>query len=354
MKAVVLCPGPSLPSTWPDADSGADVVIAVNRAASFGCDWLVAYDGSALRANYQHAKVGCLSLGTGAKWLRHLKRHPEVLADGEIEMPDVAHTFSINGALALAAHLGATEIEVHGDDKVGRAYFDGALGNSTSGGRWTRERVAQDVVESWLAARGVTVATVRSPVYVSFATPEYREELQGLSDSAEALKLPQCVSRIGSLGSWVRNAAEKARVIAAARANHPGRAVVYLDADARVMSRPSWFNRLDCDFACRRLRGVEVLSGTLYFGPTDAATRLIDQWIREIERTPEEWDQRCLSRAMSLTDGVRSLDLPWTYCHIFDHRHDDERAPVIVHRQASRRLKNVVNNTVPAKYRATA
>jgi hypothetical protein len=111
---------------------------------------------------------------------------------------------------------------------------------------------------------------------------------------------------------------------------------VWLDADARVRKPPVLLCHLRCDFACHHRRG-ELLSGTLYFAPTPAATVLAEWWCRAQQVYPGEWDQRVLAKVLPTVPNLRVHELPASYVRIFD---GDDMGPEIIveHLQASRRL----------------
>lgn len=121
------------------------------------------------------------------------------------------------------------------------------------------------------------------------------------------------------------------------RREHPGRPIVWLDADARVRRPPSLFDSLDCDVAAHWKDGEELLSGTLYIGANDTATELLQEWLTDCQSNPGEWDQRCLQAVLNSSRRFRIQTLPADYTAIFDAGMSDH--PVIEHLQASRRLK---------------
>lgn len=180
------------------------------------------------------------------------------------------------------------------------------------------------------------------PLFVSFYTPEYAEEARGLVDSLLAFDCDYDVRRIESRGSWVRNCAGKAEFLAMMLRDHAaGRPIVWLDADARVVASPVLFDSLDCDVAAHWRNGTELLSGTLYFGSTSIARGLCRTWASWCEELPNEWDQRCLQRAIDSSEAELRIErLPSSYTRIFDANEMGE--PVILHRQASRRLRGKV------------
>jgi hypothetical protein len=177
------------------------------------------------------------------------------------------------------------------------------------------------------------------PLFISFYTPIYRSEADGLLATLAAFGLSADVRLVESQGSWVRNCARKADFIAEMMDEYPGRPLVWLDADARVRQWPELLFHLDCDFAAHWKGGTELLSGTLYFGGTDAARRLVQPWAAMCRADPDVWDQKHLQRVVGNADGLRVDTLPAPYVLIFDLM-KDEGPPVIEHLQASRKLKD--------------
>lgn len=188
------------------------------------------------------------------------------------------------------------------------------------------------------------------PLYVSFYTigTPYEQEAAALRETLDAFGLPHDVRGVPSCGSWVRNCARKAGFIRDMIAANPGRPIVWLDADARVVCRPDLLESLDCDFAAHWLGGQELLSGTTFWGGTAGALALAETWAGMADRMPDEWDQRTLQAAVTLCADISVRQLPPEYTWIcavdgtqdVSEFHYGQRDPVIVHRQASRRLRN--------------
>jgi hypothetical protein len=178
------------------------------------------------------------------------------------------------------------------------------------------------------------------PLFIAYYTPEYAAEASELRKSLVHFGVEHDVRPVLSRGSWQANTQRKAEFVREMADEYPGRPLVYVDADARIRQWPSMLYSLDCDFAACWRTGNELLSGTLYFGPTAAALSLIDAWIRECGRQPLKWDQRCLQDAVDGMTGLRIVRLPFSYTRVFDGREPDE--PIIEHMQASRRLATLV------------
>ena len=171
-----------------------------------------------------------------------------------------------------------------------------------------------------------------------------------LIPSLEAFGIPYDIVGIASKGPWERNIYEKAVVIrdAMQRVGH-GVDVVWLDADAEVVSYPKLFNSLKCDFAAhwRRPRG-NLSSGTMFFRNNFAGRWLIDCWAAALRHAAENADRRTEQQILedvlkNMRQSVTSEELPLSYSTIFDGPQPEE--PVIIrHHQASRRYRNKVAN----------
>jgi len=175
---------------------------------------------------------------------------------------------------------------------------------------------------------------------VSYYTPAYAVDASRLVSSLDKFQLPYDVTPIDTLGSWSANTGHKAAFMQKMRERHTG-PIVWLDADAEVMKYPLAFDVLDgCDIGVHFRRDSELLSGTLYVGDTPKAREVLAAWVRRCEECPNEWDQRNLHAALGMVHGVKLHRLPAAYTCIFDA--DDmlkQGEPVILHHQASRRLR---------------
>ena len=183
------------------------------------------------------------------------------------------------------------------------------------------------------------------PVYISFASPVYEQELHGLRDSLDRFGLEHDLTVLPSLGSWELNANMKPFFIGMMLMKHQ-RPVVWLDADARVEKKP--------DFSEIRDRlGValtdwwkenEILSGTIYIPPS--AREFVQLWIAACMENPGAWDQVTMKEVI-YTHGIPYVCLRPEYC-AFDRREEAgevRREDVVVwHGQRSRQLRQEVNS----------
>lgn len=183
MKAVVLCPGPSLAKF-----TGCEhLTIGVNRAglnkqvgpsyaetlgriSGFACDWWAATDYPLIR-DYQ--ALGKPKLFTSRQTANDIKGKFDHLFSGIAAKEDIGVPFNevpwtiytATSALVLAYHLGATEIEVYGCDFAGVADWDGHSyqwkGNEAwrtrGGAKWDAQAANWKKTVEFLAGKGVTV-----------------------------------------------------------------------------------------------------------------------------------------------------------------------------------------------------
>jgi hypothetical protein len=188
------------------------------------------------------------------------------------------------------------------------------------------------------------------PLYVGYFTQgtPYEREAAELVVTLDGFGLEHEIVGVPDLGDWTHNCAQKPNVVREAMGKHPDRPIVYLDADARVIRRPELFDALDDrDFAGHWLGDEELISACLYFAPTPAAAELLRRWHVGCKDRPDVWDQKTLQAEVEAFDGLRVTRLPPEYNWIqavdghedISQRHYGERSPVIVQRQASRRLR---------------
>ena len=162
-----------------------------------------------------------------------------------------------------------------------------------------------------------------------------------------ALGIPPC--------SWKEAVMQTGEMCRAVCRMHPEELVIFTDADAEILRKPSMLNDLpplvDFDIACHWLTpggrfadppgSPECLNGTIIVPwPSPKAMEVLDLWCRLNRENPEHRcaDQINLGRAIKDT-GARVYDLPPEYCWIPDmsEARYGKREPVIVHGQASRK-----------------
>ena len=187
------------------------------------------------------------------------------------------------------------------------------------------------------------IEPIERPMIVSYYTKGtgYEEQVEQLKDTLRRFNLENDVVGIPDKGNWHKNTYYKAQFILKMMKKYPNRAIVFIDADAKIRANPVLFNTLDCDFACHFRQGKELLSGTLYFGNTKGARHLVNKWVEENRLCPKtHMPQRNLRTVFNRhKKEISWKPLPVQYCMIFDSHARNKVRPVIEHFQLSRKYK---------------
>jgi hypothetical protein len=272
------------------------------------------------------------------------------------------------GALNLALCLGCPEVyllgfDMHGEAGMQQWWHDGYPVVSGDGGY--RERMIPLFEQHAPAIRehGTRVVNLSPdsalkcfefgrfddiepgparPLVVAYATrgTGYEAEAERMAASAHRMGLDAHVELIDSLGGWQRNTQYKARFLRDVIRHRPCRSIVYTDADSVFVRYPALFDEPVDGIGYHLRNGHELLSGTLHLACNEATAALMDLWVEECERQPDAWDQRTLQAALARWNGPQRV-LPEAYCCIFDSP-TRPAEPVVLHMQASRRLKREV------------
>lgn len=180
------------------------------------------------------------------------------------------------------------------------------------------------------------------PLYVSYYTAGngYEQEAAKLIKTLNQFDLEHEVSSVQPFENWKVATHYKPVLIKEMMLKHPGRPLVWLDADARVRQYPALFDSLNCDVAAHYYRDVELLSSTIYFGSTKLALEILNLWISENTQFPNQrfGDQENLQSVIQESKHILFQRLPASYAQIFDLMKSNGK-PVIEQMQASRRLK---------------
>ena len=177
-------------------------------------------------------------------------------------------------------------------------------------------------------------------IVISFYTEGtgYEQEAERLRKSLEALDgVEWIIEKVPNRGSWKANTYFKADFMRETlfRLDRP---VLWVDADAAVLSYPSLIDEIEADIGVH-FRHQSTQSGTVYLEPTEATRLLMDNWVELNREFPDRiMPQENLYRAIRKTPDLRVYKLPREYCCIFDWD-SSVQSPVIRHFQASRKFK---------------
>lgn len=197
-------------------------------------------------------------------------------------------------------------------------------------------------------AGGIAVER-RPPLIVGYYTPDgYAQEAKRLRASLERFGLEHVLTPIANVASWSHAVMYKptflGEMLSAAR-----KPILYVDADAEFMSVPDWglLEHVDVgwhEFKRNRHAEMEFLTGTMYLAYTPEVQTFVADWAARTRdfawhSTPEQASLKAVWPAHEKALVKRVLPPSWTY--IFDDFRECYSGvePVILHHQASRRLR---------------
>lgn len=178
---------------------------------------------------------------------------------------------------------------------------------------------------------------------ISFFTENYTHEIVRLWKSVMRYELPYCFEKVKPKPTWVETVSYKPKFILKKLEEYKA-PVIWIDADAQVIRRPDLFYELDdydLAYYTRNRDGyVELLSGTMYLNYNQQVLTLVEQWAELAEQWAKSnvWEQKILQELEPKTK-LRVFDFPVGYCQIFDQQDMLQEPGVVVHFQASRKVK---------------
>lgn len=193
------------------------------------------------------------------------------------------------------------------------------------------------------------------PTIICYYTQEtaYEDHVQKLIASCENFQLPYSFDAIPNLGTWERNCCYKPQYILR-KLTELQKPVLWIDADATIMQKPTIFEDFSPDIALRILEDVpddhpsKMISGTVYLNHTSKAFEILKAWDKECElllqKEVEVWDQVAL-RNVLLKSRANIYGLSKAYYMVYDRIQENEEV-FVMHYQASRVEKKVINQEV--------
>lgn len=189
------------------------------------------------------------------------------------------------------------------------------------------------------------------PIIVSYFTDAYymREAFE-LARSCQLFDLSYVIEEVPDQKSWSGNTGHKPQFLLEKHKAFPNRPLVWLDADARVRTRPHLFRDMIGAVAYHIVQ-KHPLSGTVYLGVNPNREEFLKVWRHQVAINPTKNDQVCMGIALdviSLSKDYPFEHLPASYCWIYDYdgiqptdRLTLDNTPVIEHMQASRWSKEL-------------
>ena len=194
--------------------------------------------------------------------------------------------------------------------------------------------------------------------YYTKNTP-YKEEALSLKKDCKQFGVPFSCAVVKSQGKWVENTMIKPKIILKGLSSSKHDCMIWIDADARLKSYPSLFDKLDqlgVDFAVFQMGSKSrITSGTIFMRNNKRVKAFIKDWMLLCKNTTIRLgDQHCLRDLINMggynTHKIVYKPLPYSYCFIFDdslrqlapHIPPLQGNPVVVHTQASRRYRGAV------------
>lgn len=187
------------------------------------------------------------------------------------------------------------------------------------------------------------------PLVVSYFTDKfYLREAFDLARSCQQFQLDYDIREVPAK-TWTEATNYKPWHLSDMAREYPDRALVWVDADARIRSFPSLLAQIipsSTTIAYRTINNRPA-SGTVYLGTTPFRATVLSLWVQEVEEHPNLTDQVCMGRAVARS-GFGHMKLPPYYCWIYDYDLTDntdsqpdpeKHSPVIEHLQASRLTK---------------
>lgn len=163
----------------------------------------------------------------------------------------------------------------------------------------------------------------RAPIFVSAYTPSYKKVAMRLRADFEVFHLEHEIGELRDAGSKMRNINLKPFYIASVLAKYPERPVAWIDADARIETKPELLIKGCPGADLMMLRwmnpdglAVTVFSGTLWFANTKKSRELLGNWADFSRQFPVDPDDRNLAKAIEITPDLALEILPLEYCFV--------------------------------------
>ena len=174
----------------------------------------------------------------------------------------------------------------------------------------------------------------------------YEDLIKTFKASLDKFELPYFILPIINQRDWYKNTNYKPTFLLDCLKGFPTN-IIWVDVDAEFKAYPTLFDALDCNVGAfefdqniyykhKSPHGIkELLSGTVYLKNCAKTIDIVTRWKNECDNNIRVWDQKSLQKVV----GDSYYKLPGEYCCIDQVMTKHFPNPVIVHYQASRRVR---------------
>ena len=151
-------------------------------------------------------------------------------------------------------------------------------------------------------------------IVAAFSTNEtYEKMARDLAASVEAFGYECMLFKCEDTGAWTRNVNHKPTVIKSALMAAAGDSVFYIDADARMVQKPTLIPSDEWDVAVYYDTPTRPCGGSMWFHSLERCGALVDDWIANVAAAPESADDWINFKAALDKHKPRILHLPPSY-----------------------------------------
>lgn len=158
------------------------------------------------------------------------------------------------------------------------------------------------------------------PIIVSYFTNEvYEAAASKLASSIRLLRLDYEIEQVNGFATWKDAVLHKPTFMKKKLLAHPDRDVIWVDADALVLSYPEFLMVEEPDFDISYYAdqwGKDVFGGTVFYRNAPVVHAFVDEWAEECKKEPALLDERSLDRAIKRCKDIVFKVLPPEYCWV--------------------------------------
>jgi hypothetical protein len=159
------------------------------------------------------------------------------------------------------------------------------------------------------------------PLIVSYYTNEtYAEKAMDLIRSVRLLRLDYEIEKVNGIGTWEAAVLYKPEFIRKKLKEHHGRDIVWIDADAKVLTYPAFLMvekpMFDISYYHMDVLREVIFGGTVFYRNCNAVASLVDEWEAETKKNPKTLDENSLAKVLKARKDIIFKTLPPEYCWV--------------------------------------